>query len=332
MANRLGGQNRYETATKISSAIYKTVNTVVLVIGQNEVVSETEYINRFFDALIATPLARAYNAPLLLVTKDSIGSYAKTELKSLKAKKIIVINTNGAISSVAKAELNALKVSITYIEGNTCFETATKVANALQAKIGKAPDTIFFITNSSCADGLSIGPVAAITKSPIIYLKPTGSIDSITTNYLNSVKSSVKNAYIIGGTAVISDTVMSSVASILGLTVNNTIQRISGADRFDTCIAINNKFSSILSDSGICVATGIDSADTFTGEYADASTGGVYAAKNKRAILLVNSKSSKLQTSQTTYLKSKKPNSITVFGNTGAVSDSLVKLIEQASK
>ena len=307
---RLAGDNRYSTATKLSGTMYKTANTVILVTGLS-----------YQDALVAVPLASAYNAPLLLGTERHITAQTEAELKRLKAKNVIVVSTNGAIGTKAKAELKALKLNVTYIEGKTCFETAAKVAKALQTKTKKAPDTIFFATDSSFADALTASPVAAIKNAPIIYLKNKGSIDSATAAYLKSVKGKVKNAYVIGGDGVISDAMMKNVATALGLKVGSTVQRVAGANRYETCVAVNKKFKSVVSSDGICVAKGLD--------FPDALAGGVYAAATKQALFLADGK--KLQDCQNTYLKSKNAGKITVFGGTGAVPDDLVKLIAQAS-
>ena len=324
MITRLGGSDRYSTAAIISSTMLKTSRTAILVAGQDPI--DSQDVNYYYDALVTVPLAVAYDAPLLLVSKDNIVDYTETELKRLKVQNLIVVNTNNAISSTVKTKLSNLKCNITYIESNTCFETAVKVANALQSKIDEYFNTLFFITNNSFADALSISPVAAIKSSPILYLNNTGAMNSATYNYLKSVKGKIKNAYIIGGTAVISNAMMNDVASILGLTVNSTVIRIFGANRYETCVAIDNKFKSTLTSDDICVATGL--------YFADALTGGVYAAKTKQAVLLadLSKGSTTLLDCQSTYLKSKKPSNITVFGDTGAVPTSLVNLIQQASK
>ena len=308
---RLAGANRYETASIISKKMNpKTSGTVIIATGLT-----------FHDAMVAVPLASAHNAPLLLATEKHITAQTEAELKRLKAKNVIVVSTNGAIGAKAKAEFKALKYKMTYIEGKTCFETAAKVAKALQTKTKKAPDTIFFATDSAFADALSASPVAAIKGAPIIYLKKTGSIDSATANYLKSVKGKVKNAYIIGGDRVISNAMMKNVAKALGLTVNKTVQRVAGANRYETCVAVNKKFKSVLPSDGICVAKGLD--------FPDALAGGVYAAATKQALFLADGK--KLLDCQNSYLKSKNAAKITVFGGTNAVPDSLVKLIAKAS-
>ena len=229
---RVLGDGRYATAAEISKAGFHSADTVI----------------------VAVPLASAYDAPLLLGTERHITAQTEAEIKRLKAKNVIVVSTNGAIGDKAKAELKALKLNVTYIEGKTCFETATKVAKALQKKAGKAPDTIFFATDSAFADALTASPVAAIMGAPIIYLKNKGSIDSATANYLKSVKGKVKNAYIIGGDGVISNAMMKNVATALGLKVGSTVQRVAGKNRYETCVAVNKKFKSVVSSDGICVA------------------------------------------------------------------------------
>ena len=273
----------------------------------------------FHDALVAVPLASAYDAPLLLTTDKQVTKQTEAELARLKAKKVIIVSTNGAVGAKVKAAL--AKYNPTMISGKTCFDTASKVATALQKKAGKAPDTIFFATDSAFADALSASPVAAIKNAPIIYLKNKGSIDSATAAYLKSVKGKVKNAYIIGGNGVISNAMMKNVATALGLTVNKTVIRVAGKNRYETCVAVNKKFKSTLSSDGICVAKGLD--------FPDALAGGVYAAKNKQALFLADGK--KLQDVQGSYLKGKNASKITVFGGVGAVPDDLVKLIAEAS-
>ena len=131
----------------------------------------------------------------------------------------------------------------------------------------------------------------------------------------------MKNAYIIGGDGVISDAMMKKAASALGLTVNKTVVRVAGKNRYETGAAVNKKFKSVLTGDGICVAKGLD--------FPDALAGGVYAASAKQALFLADGK--KLLDCQSAYLKGKNAAKITVFGGTGAVTDELVKLIAQAS-
>ena len=311
VVKRIAGANRYETAAKISEEMYQAsdTDTAILVTGLD-----------FHDALVAVPLARAYDAPLLLATEKHITGQTLAELERLKVKNVIIVSTNGAIGAKAKAELAGY--DITAIEGKNCFETASKVAKALQTKTKKAPDTIFFATDSAYADALSASPVAAIKGAPIIYLN-NKKIDSATAAYLKSVKGSVKNAYIIGGDGVISNNMMKSIASSLGLTVNKTVQRLAGKNRYLTCVAVNEKFADVLTSKTVCVSTGMD--------FPDALAGGVYAASQKAPLFLINHllKKPSLLEEQTAYLKNKKANRITIFGGTGVVQPAYEDIIKK---
>ncbi len=305
---RLAGANRYDTASHISNKMYGNSDTVIIATGLT-----------FNDALVAVPLASAYDAPLLLTTDKQVTKYTEERLKNLNTKKVIIVSTSGAVGSKVTTAL--AKYDPTVISGKNCFETAAKVAKALQTKTKKTPDTIFFATDSAFADALSASPIAAIKGAPIMYLKNKGSIDKATADYLKSVKGKVKNAYIIGGDGVISNAMMKNVANALGLTVNKTVQRVAGKNRYETCVAVNNKFAGLHTGKGICVAKGLD--------FPDALAGGVLAAKNRIPLFLADGK--KLLDCQNTYLKGRKASKLYVLGGTGAVPDSLVKLIAKAS-
>ncbi|MBQ1658277.1 MAG: cell wall-binding repeat-containing protein, partial [Clostridia bacterium] len=143
-----------------------------------------------------------------------------------------------------------------------------------------------------------------------------------TAAYLAKLKKagSVKNAYVIGGEGVISNDMMNKAGNALGVTPT----RVFGANRFATCVAVNEQFKDTLNGDMLCVATGMD--------FPDALAGGVYAAINKAPLFLVNGKlkTPQLTDDQKAFLKTKAASKITVFGGTGAVSDEFVKLIANA--
>ena len=272
----------------------------------------------YHDALVAVPLASAYNAPLLLTTDKQVTKQTEAELARLKAKKVIIVSTNGAVGSKVKAAL--AKYNPTMISGKTCFETASKVATALQKNVGKAPDTIFFATDSAFADALSASTVAAVKGAPVIYLQTKGEIDKATAAYLADVKGSVKQAYVIGGTGVISDAMMKSAATALGLKSGSTVRRIAGANRYGTCVEVNKTFADSMPGTALCIATGAD--------FPDALAGGVFAAAKSAPLFLVNNAAKKLDDTQTAYLKTKQAKQFFVFGGTGAVSDNTVNQVK----
>jgi len=302
VVSRLAGDSRFDTAVEISKANFEKADTVVLAYGLN-----------YADALAGVPLASSLNAPILLTNKDTIGDETLTEIKRLGAKNVVILGGEGAVSGKVVDALvgnGIAKDNIERIAGSTRYGTATAVAE----KLTKAPTDVFFVYGNGFADALSVSAVAAAKGSPIIYLNTKGELDKATSDYLATIKGSVKNAYVIGGTGVISDDMMKKAGKALGVTPT----RVFGANRFETCVAVNEKFADVLNGESMCIATGAN--------FPDALAGGVFAAQKKAPLFLA---SGKLSDVQKAYIKAKAPKNLYVFGGTGAVANKLVDDIAQ---
>ena len=297
---RIAGSNRFETAVEISKASFTKADTVVLAYGFS-----------YADALAGVPLAANLKAPILLTANDSLPQKTLDEIKRLGAKKVIILGGYGVISKGIEKSLKKLGLTTSRFAGGSRFGTATEIAKALNSE----PKEIFFVYGYGYADALSVSTAAALKKAPIVYLRTNGELDEDTAKYLASVKGKVKKAYVIGGTGVISDEMLKKAGKALGITP----KRVSGSNRFETCVEVNTEFKSILSGNSICVATGMD--------FPDALAGGVYAAINKAPLFLVNGKATKLSFSdkQKTYLNKKAPKKMSVIGGKGAVGDLVFK-------
>ncbi len=302
---RIAGSSRFTTAAKISAVSCASAETVILANGMN-----------YADALAGVPLAYKFNAPILLTGNGALNKDTFDEIKRLKAKNVIILGGEGAVSKEAEDELKGAGLAVERIAGSSRFSTAAAIAE----KLGSAPEEIFFVYGLDYADALSVSSVAAIRKAPVIYLNKDGEMNAETAKYLESLKEleCVKNAYVIGGSGVISDDMMQKAATALGI---EQIDRISGANRYETCVAVNEKFADNLTGDMICAATGKD--------FPDALAGGVYAALNKAPMLLV---SDSLNQAQKQFIKAKNAGSVTIFGGTGAVSDEAAKQIAEAKQ
>ncbi|MBQ8120834.1 MAG: cell wall-binding repeat-containing protein [Ruminococcus sp.] len=307
---RLAGKGRYETAVEISKAGFETADTVVLAYGLN-----------YADALAGVSLAKAKNAPILLTAQKSLPSETLAEIERLKAKNVVILGGTGAVGEEVEKQLKDKKLNVSRIAGKSRFDTAVFIAQALMTENGnKFPEDVFFVYAFDSADALSVSAAAAVKGSPVLYLKTNGELDDATSVYLASLKGKVKNAYVIGGTGVISDDMMKKAGNALGVTP----KRLSGKNRYETCVAVNNTFKDTLNGDSICVATGMD--------FPDALAGGVFAANNKAPLFLVNGKAATLTLSDTqkSFIKTKSPQTIYVFGGTGAVPDSHARTVAAA--
>lgn len=301
---RAAGKNRFATAAEISRSMRTKPSVVFLANGMN-----------YADALAGVPIAKSMNAPILLTNTDTLPAETLAEIKRLGAKNVILLGGKDVISDKVVSTLKANGCNTDRIEGADRFETAVKIAKTFNP----SPSDVFFVYGFNFADALSVGAAAGKMGAPIIYLRTDGTIDKATAAYLADLKKQgcVSNAYVIGGEKVISKDMMNKAGSALGVTP----KRISGANRYETCINVNKTFANRFKRKGVFIAKGLD--------FPDALAGGVLAASLEAPILLADKA---LQSTQKEYLKSKKPNLFYVLGGTNAIPDKLVNEVAATSK
>ena len=261
--DRLGGENRYETAALINNQIKS--ETLILVSG-----------NDFADALSATSLVKYYNAEIHLVNKELDSNTINSVNNEFK--KAIIVGGTSAVSSEIENELKLElgEKNVERLGGKNRYETSEIVAekileltnsNATSSAIGKA----FVVTGKNFADALSVAPISASYGYPII-LTPGESIGDLGLKTLNTIGSYYK----IGGESVVSDKIdkLTDVES-------SSINRLSGANRYETNKAVIGEFATYAFNYNTTyVANGLN--------FPDALAGSVLAAKNKAPIVFVS--------------------------------------------
>ena len=290
----LAGKDRYTTAVLISQKSFPDgANTVVIASGDS-----------YADALVAAPLASSYNAPVLLTGKDIITTATLNEIKRLGAKNAYIIGGEGVVTKAVDKTLEAKGLNVFRVfssYANDRFGTSVYVSANMDIKRGSAPTDVFIAYSQGYADTIAVASIAALKKAPILYINKSGVLDGATKYYLNQIKDSVKNIYIIGGTGVIGPNAEATLKEY------GTVKRIAGANRYETCLAVNKTFASLLTGKSVCITTGLN--------YPDALSGGVLAAKNKAPVVIADGA---LSTSQKSYLSGRAPTMIYTFGGCGA--------------
>lgn len=299
---RLKGSGRQATAAAISKEAYTSASNVIIASGDN-----------YADALAGVPLANAMNAPILLVCKSAgLDEATKTEIKRLGAKNVYILGGTGAIPETIENAIRNLGCTVTRVKGSDRFATAVEIANKLKELKG-APSEVFFVYSHNYPDALAVSGIAAAKGEPILYVAGDGALNA-SEDYLKATKSSLTKAYIIGGTGAIKPAADENIGKYV------TTQRVYGKDRYLTCSEINKTFASTLTGSAVCIATGKN--------FPDALAGGVLAAKTKSPMLLVGDS---LLDYQASYITSRKPSTIYVFGGTSAVSDATAQAAVNAA-
>lgn len=297
-SNRLWGKDRYETSAAISKQGWTNSDYVVLASGEG-----------YADALCAAPLAKKYNAPIILTEASNLTEAAKAEIKRLNPKQVFIIGKYASVSQKAEDDLKALVSNIKRLGGNDRYETSVMVAKEL----GTA-ENLVLTSGLGFADALSIAPIAAQQNMPILL---TGKDDLPQTvkEYIDSNKTSIKGTYVVGGEGVISNKAVNTASA--------SAIRINGKDRFETNLKVMEYFKDKVKFDNLYVVQ----ADGPTGkEFADALSGSALAAKTNSPIVLTYNT---ITDGVKDFIKqnSSKDTKIIPLGGMAAVPDPLIETI-----
>jgi len=135
-------------------------------------------------------------------------------------------------------------------------------------------------------DALAASSLAGYVDAPIVLVKkdsvPEAVANLISDNVTNFRGAVGKKVYFVGGTSAISDDVKDAVMAAVtaGDLTPMTSTRISGANRYETAVAISKVAGLTLASDTMIIANGAD------GKWADALSAGQLAASKKWPIIL----------------------------------------------
>lgn len=298
---RTGGADRLTTAQEVAKQVFGKAETVVLVNGYG-----------YADAVSATPLAKALNAPILL-TNDAETPSADlvATLASLGAKKVVIVGGTGVVKDSLKDEL-AKTYTVERIAGSSRYETNANVAKEV-LKLTKATKGVL-VSAAGYADALSVASIAAAKGMPVLFGNAA------------EVPAAVKEAanglelVAVGGTGVLPDAVLESVKAT---------RVANGADRFDTNLKVLEYFKGDLKDvNNIFMAAGGRAGDK---AFADALVASAAAAKYGAPVVLTGLGANQTQKDAAAkYVADNKKadTKVTVVGGVGSVDEDVFNAIK----
>ena len=295
---RLGGADRYETATIIANSYVTALGT-----AYENVAVLTSGVN-YPDALAGATLATALKAPIVLTKAETLVETTKTFLTANAVKTVYVIGGTSAVSADVEATLKAMDITVVRIAGTDRVETSVAVAKKL-AEIKGAADTVILTNGSNFADALSVSSAAAQLGLPVVYVN--GTISETVKTFITESKAT--KAIILGGESAVSADTEKAVAA-MGLSV----ERIAGADRYETSTAIAEYFADCYTGAAVTFATGKD--------FPDALAGGVYAAYVGAPVVLLDNGYANADAAL--YTAGLDLTNVYVFGGTAALSDATI--------
>lgn len=209
--------------------------------------------------------------------------YRKTKKLLATVLTLTMLLTMTALTTLASAS--------TALTGTDRYDTALKIAKAGWT----TSDTVVIARGDELADALAAAPL----KAPIL-LTETGKLPA---GVLEEVKAlGAKTVYIVGGTGAVSAAVETELKTVA------TVERLAGADRVATSVAIANK---VASPAGYVLANATSYADAL-------SVSAIAAAKGMPILLVLNNK---LSADESALIAGK---TVYAVGGTGVLSDAVI--------
>lgn len=290
---RVAGANRFETGIAFASTYFPAgADTVFLASGQ-----------AYPDALAASALAGANDAPVLLTPQDNLPGNVAAELKRLRPKRVVLAGGPAAISDRALAETKSALPGVTVQRsgGSDRFVTAAKLAT-IDDRQGS--EVVYIANGLDFPDALTAAAAAGSNGGPVL-LTETNALPEATTKALAELRPT--RIVLVGGEGVISKAVENAIAA---LHPTATLERAGGKNRFITANLIATK-EFTPGTSRIVVANAFD--------YPDALVGAAVAAKFDSPVLLTVPY--ELEETTKTTLAAMTPAAVSVAGGSAVVSE-----------
>ncbi len=231
---RIFGSDRYETAVKISQSGWASSEYAILGAGMDQ---------NLVDALAAAPLAKLKNAPILFSAEAGLTLSTQNELQRLEVNKVYLVTGKSTFEPALFEQLEKLKITVLPLGGSNRFQTAVNIARELGT-----PSEVVITTAWKNADALSMAAIAAAKGMPIL-LADGDKLPASVNDYLDEIKGSLTQSYIIGGQQAVGNAVQNLLPNGV---------RIGGLDRFATNIEVLKYFAEDFQDHNTFVVNGMD--------------------------------------------------------------------------
>lgn len=231
------GDDRFETAVKISKEAYDGKAGAVVLVGENAIV----------DGLAASPLAVQKDAPILLAKKDVVDSTTMAEIERVLPTNgtIYVVGGENTISKeVEKQLINKLNANIVRISGDDRYDTSLEIAKKLTLGTTTVDTKAFVVGGDGLADAMSIAAVASnalytdtSNATPIIVTPESGL--TVEAKHFIDKNTSITAVDVVGGTSKVSSKVLSDLNDIDNVA---TVTRVAGDDRQETNAKVIDRY------------------------------------------------------------------------------------------
>jgi len=285
--DRIGGDDRYETAVAISQRLIGD--------GERAPIAFVASGVDFPDALAGAAAAANLGGPVLLSRQDGLPEAVATELARIDPEQVIVLGGTAALSTQVEADIAAnVAGTVTRLAGTDRYETAALVADFA---FDSGVPVVFIASGASFPDALAGAAAAGSLGGPVLLTKPSA-VPAATSSRVTAL--APETVILLGGEAVVGpDTQQIHDGAAI---------RIGGADRYATAAGVANYLDQ--RGGGAYLASGVS--------FPDALAGAALAGYEGSPVLLVRPDS--VPDVVALQLRLQDPERITVLGGESAVS------------
>jgi putative cell wall-binding protein len=201
---RLGGLDRYETASLIASRTGNTygefngLRTALIAFGDN-----------FPDALVTGGIAYDQRFPLLLTNRDFLNETTADTLQALEIEQVIIAGGTGVVAPEVEADLADIGVDVERrLAGTTRVDTAVEVAQFAIDEFGWGREAIALARGNDFPDALTMGPRQGQRQQVLILTVTESLLDSgeeSVANFLRESGCELRRLDLAGGFAAITE-------------------------------------------------------------------------------------------------------------------------------
>jgi putative cell wall-binding protein len=218
----LGGVDQYETSVNIAKEVIKAggnASTIFVANGETAKVAQ--------DALSIGAVAAAAKQPILLTKKGELPAVVKDYIASLSVSKSVIVGGTGVVADAVKTALPTAE----RVFGNDAYDTNLEVLKKFSFNFNR----VFVANGETKVDALAGAPLAAKTNSAIVISNGTLKADAKT--FLNDKVANSSVVTALGGTAVVSDSLLASVKAPVPATL--AVESVSATNPITFMVKFN---------------------------------------------------------------------------------------------
>ena len=293
-AKRLYGDNRFKTSEKIATEIKEIsgggkFETVIVATGLN-----------YPDALSGAYLAKAKNAPIILLSSKEADTVKWLKKNLKKGGRVYLLGGTGVIKTSFTSRLNKAGLYWVRLGGFDRYETNLKILS----EVGVKNKELIVTTGRDFPEAL----VSSATGNPVMIVGK--SLTKSQRDFLGKNMAGLKKITIVGDADSVSADISKQLKSY------GKVTRIMGKNDYEMSVLVARRYFE--SPKKVVLAVGTN--------YPDALSGGALAVKTGSPLILAGSNLSRYKYAKE-YVSSKKIKSCYVLGGPSLISKSAVTKI-----